>query len=111
MPETLLNKSRTYQPKTGDVTDLAVTNADGVDLTTSGTLDFVADIGADSTASISGTIIGNVTVEGDVYALGSTVDGTFAGDNAENGIGELEGTVTNPDGSTDDLFGIVVLEQ
>lgn len=96
---------------TGNVTDLNVTDGDGNALTSSGTLDFVADIGANSTASISGTIIGTVDLEGENYDVGSTVDGVFAGDNAEKGIGELEGTVTNPDGSTDDLFGIVVLEQ
>jgi len=89
---------------TGNVTNLSGEDGDGNALHPTGNLAIDAPIAG---ASLEfGTVMGTITLPDGDYGLNGSFDGAFAGDGATSMIGQTEGTITNPDNSTDSFSGL-----
>lgn len=88
---------------TGTVSNLSGEDAEGEPLTISNTLEIDAPING---SEINGSIEGDLELESEIYNLDGNISGSFAGDGATGLLGETHGTVTNPDASVDEFFGI-----
>ena len=63
-------------------------------------------------SEFTGTMSGTVSVGGDSFGIGGSVDGAFAGAGADQVVGILEGTVTNnADSTTDPIAGAFLLDK
>ena len=59
-----------------------------------------------SAATFTAGIAGTLTVEGENYDIGGGVQGAFGG--TDKVLGVIEGNVTNPDSSSDELNGLFI---
>lgn len=97
------------QNATGTVSNITGDN-DGTALDISNDLDVTLAIDT-SDSTVSGNISGTVSLDDEDYDVSGTLGGGFGGTDAEVLLGETEGTITNPDSSTDGFSGFWATEE
>lgn len=99
----------------GDVTGITGQLASGEDLAITGDLAFMGGLDMSDDTEIESGLSGDLTVTGGdaagTYSISAIMDGTFAGNEAARALGTIEGSVTNPDDSTDSVFGAFLGEK
>lgn len=94
---------------TGQMSAITVYDDEGEQLTTNGGVLEIRGETPDNkfTASAQGDIL----LEGETYGIDAALAGDFAGEGFARGLGTINGTVSNPDGSDEGLEGLYVFEK
>ncbi|PUB19134.1 hypothetical protein [Yoonia sediminilitoris] len=88
----------------GGVSNIVATDGDGNMPSVANTLVVDADIDG---SRMTGSVSGDLLIEGtETYEVFANLDGAFAGAEAAEMLGVIEGQVTNPDNSVDQVSGI-----
>lgn len=96
----------------GTYSNIAGVSEDGDTLTVIGSVPVDTTIrdGSDG-VTFDGTLFGDVSLEDETYRFNALIDGAFGGTNGEVAVAEVSGNIGDPDGGSDEIFGLVTLAQ